>query len=100
MAQKNKKGEKRRHSFIMTVLFISVAVIFVITVFSIYSEIKEHKAQVEQLQSQCDAQEAENDELQSMIDSGNLDEYKEKMARENGYIKPGDRVYQDVASGE
>ncbi len=95
------KKSKRRFSFIMTVLFISVAVVFVVSLVAINKEIKEHKAEVEQLQSQCEAQEAENDELQSMVDSGNQDEYIEKVAREKyGYINQGDRVYQDIASGE
>ena len=36
-----------------------------------------------------------------MVDSGNEDEYLEKVAREKyGYINQGDRVYQDIASGE
>ncbi|MBQ7595515.1 MAG: septum formation initiator family protein [Clostridia bacterium] len=95
------KEKKRRFSFILAVLFISVAVIFVVSLVAVNKEIKEHKAEVEQLESQCEAQEAENDELQSMVDSGNQDEYIEKIAREKyGYIEQGDRVYQDIASGE
>lgn len=95
-----KKG-KRKFSFIMIVLFLSVAVIFVVSLVAINKEIKEQKAEVAQLESKCEAQEAENNELQSMVDSGNEDEYLEKVAREKyGYINQGDRVYQDIASGE
>lgn len=95
------KKSKRHFSFIMVVLFVSVAVIFIVSLVAINKEIKEQKAEVEQLQSQCEVQEAENDELQSMVDSGNQDEYIEKVAREKyGYIKQGERVYQDIASGE
>ena len=101
MAKPKQKRPKRQHSFIMTVMFIVVAVFFVISVAAINKEISERKEYVEQLQSQYDEQEAENKELQSMIDSGNQDEYIEKVAREKyGYINPGDRVYQDIASGE
>ena len=95
------KKSKRNFSFIMVVLFISVAVIFVVSLVAINKEIKEQKAEVAQLESKCEAQEAENNELQSMVDSGNEDEYLEKVAREKyGYINQGDRVYQDIASGE
>ncbi len=95
------KKKKRRFSFILVVLFISVAVMFVVSLVAVNKEIKNKKAEVEQLKSQCEEQEAENDELQSMVDSGNQDEYIEKVAREKyGYIKQGDRVYQDIASGD
>lgn len=95
------KKSKRNFSFIMVVLFLSVAVIFVVSLVAINKEIKEQKAEVAQLESKCEAQEAENNELQSMVDSGNEDEYLEKVAREKyGYINQGDRVYQDIASGE
>ena len=95
------KKKKRRFSFILAVLFISVAVMFVVSLVAVNKEIKNKKAEVEQLKSQCEEQEAENDELQSMVDSGNQDEYIEKVAREKyGYIKQGDRVYQDIASGD
>ena len=95
------KKSKRKFSYIMVVLFLSVAVIFVVSLVAISKEIKEKKAEVAQLESKCEAQEAENNELQSMVDSGNEDEYLEKVAREKyGYINKGDRVYQDIASGE
>ena len=95
------KNSKRKFSYIMVVLFLSVAVIFVVSLVAISKEIKEKKAEVAQLESTCEAQEAENNELQSMVDSGNEDEYLEKVAREKyGYINQGDRVYQDIASGE
>ncbi len=95
------KKSKRKFSYIMVVLFLSVAVIFVVSLVAISKEIKEKKAEVAQLESTCEAQEAENNELQSMVDSGNEDEYLEKVAREKyGYINQGDRVYQDIASGE
>ena len=100
MAAKSKKTHERHHSIIMTVLFISAAVIFIISIIALKKEINESRQEVAVLQSQCDEQEAENAELQSMIDSGDQDEYMEKRAREDGYIMPGDRVYQDIASGE
>lgn len=101
MAGKKAKKSKRKHSFILTVCFISLAIIFVISLISIKKEYDSRKEDVSQLQSQCDEENEKNKELQNDIDSGDKDEYIEKVAREKyGYIKPGDRVYQDIASGE
>lgn len=100
MAAKKTGKSKRKHSFILTVCFISLAIIFVISLVSIKKEIDSRKEEVSQIQSKCDEKNAENEELKSEIDSGDEEEYKEKVARENGYIKPGDSVYQDVAAGE
>lgn len=98
-AAKRKKG-KRRTSFIMTIVFITASILFIISIVALNKEITAYKREVSALESQCEKQEAENDVLQSMIDSGNQEEYKEQLARQNGYIKQGDRVYQDIASGE
>ncbi len=101
VAKKKAKKSKRKHSFILTVCFISLAVVFVISLFSIKKEIDERTAEKEKMQEMCDEENSANEELQSIVDSGNKDEYVEKVAREKyGYIKPGDIVYQDVADGE
>lgn len=101
MAAKKNKKSKRKHSFILTVCCIALAIIFVLSLISIKKRIDAGKEEVTQLQSQCDEKEEENKELQSVVDSGNKDDYVEKVAREKyGYIKPGDRAYQDIASGE
>ena len=101
MAGKKSGKSKRKHSFILTVCFISLAIVFVISLISIKKEIDSRKEEVNQLQSKCDEENEVNKELQSIVDSGDKDEYIEKVAREKyGYIKPGDRVYQDIASGE
>ena len=65
------------------------------------SDIKEKQDEVNQLSSQCETVENENKELQNNLDNGDKEDYIERIAREKyGYIKPGDRVYQDIADGE
>lgn len=101
MAGKKSKKSKRRNSFLLTVCFVSLAIVFVISLISIKKDINSLKEEVKERQAQCDEINAANEELQSIVDSGNQDEYIEKVAREKyGYIKPGDRVYQDIAAGE
>ena len=101
MAKKKSVKRRRKHSFILTVCIISLAIVFVISLISIKKEIDSGKEEVKQLQSKCDEENEANKELQRVVDSGDKDEYIEKIAREQyGYIKPGDRVYKDIASGE
>ena len=95
------KTKKRKHSFMLTVCFIAALIAFSILLISINKQISESRAQLAQVQAQHDKIAAENAQLQNEVDSGNQDDYIERIAREKyGYIKPGDRVYQDVAPGE
>ncbi|MBQ6707894.1 MAG: septum formation initiator family protein [Clostridia bacterium] len=55
---------------------------------------------VESIAQQCDALEAENAELEAMLESGDKDAYIERVARENGYVKPNERVYVDISADE
>ena len=95
------KTKKRKHSFMLTVCFIAALIAFSILLISINKQISESRAQLAQVQAQHDKIAAENAQLQNEVDSGNQDDYIERIAREKyGYIKPGDRVYQDIAQGE
>ncbi len=98
---KSKAKPKRSFSFILAVIIFAFVIYFAVSMVSSAKEIKAQQAEINQLQAQCNEQLAENQELQDVIDSGDKDDYIEQVAREKyGYIKPGDRVYQDIASGE
>ena len=99
--KKKTKKSKRKYSFVLTVCFISLVIIFAISLFSIKKEIDERNAEKAKVEAEYSQEISENEELQSQIDSGSKDDYVEKVAREKyGYIKPGDIVYQDIADGE
>ncbi len=104
MAKNNgnkKNAGKRQHSFLLAVCFISLTIFFVIALISANKKIQSRKEDVAQMQSKVVSQQAENEELQSMVDGSDQDSYIEKVAREEyGYIRPGDRVYKDAAAGE
>ncbi len=98
---KSKAKKKHGFSFILAVIMVAFAIYFAVSLVSSAKEIKAQQAEINELQVQCEEQLAENQELQDVIDSGDKDEYIGKVAREKyGYINPGDRVYQDIASGE
>lgn len=101
MAKSENVKHKRKHSLLITLAFIAFLVYFTVTIISARSDIKEKQDEVNQLSSQCETVENENKELQNNLDNGDKEDYIERIAREKyGYIKPGDRVYQDIADGE
>ena len=98
---KSKAKKQRSVSFILIVVIVAFVVYFAVSLVSSAKEIQSKQAEVDELQAQCNEQLAENEELQDVIDSGDKDEYIQQVARvKYGYIMPGDRVYQDIASGE
>lgn len=61
-------------------------------------EIASKRQELEAVQAQLDAQEAENTELQRVLESGTEEEIIERIARDNlGYAKPGERVFVDTS---
>lgn len=101
MAKSKNVKHKRKHSLLITLAFIAFLVYFTVTIISARSDIKEKQDEVNQLSSQYETVENENKELQNNLDNGDKEDYIERIAREKyGYIKPGDRVYQDIADGE
>ena len=98
---KSKVKKQRSFSFILLVIVVAVVVYFAVSLVSSAKEIQSKQAEVDALQAECAEQLAENEELEEVINSGDKDEYIRHVAREKyGYIMPGDRVYQDIASGE
>ncbi len=98
---KSKVKKQRKFSFVLLVVIVASVIYFAVSLVSSAKEIQSKQAEIDELETQCEQQIAENDELQAIIDSGDKDEYIEQVAREKyGYIKPGERVYQDIAAGE
>lgn len=98
---KGKVKKQRSFSFILLVIIVAVAIYFAVSLVSSAKEIQSKQTEIVELAAQRDEKLAENEELQEVIDSGDKDEYIQQVARDKyGYIMPGDRVYQDIASGE
>lgn len=91
------KEKKQRRSFIVIFFVIVLCACFAIPLLSGIKNVKEAKAEKAALEAAVIAGQAENDALNDKINSGNKDEYVEEIARENGYIMPGEKVYQDIS---
>ncbi|MBQ3265305.1 MAG: septum formation initiator family protein [Ruminococcus sp.] len=111
-AQKARKGtekeqsEGRRLSRPAFVLIALVAVAFLIysmiSIINIKSQIRERKAELEELNEQITVQEIKNAEIQKLYDSTGTDSdfstLAEQIARDDlDYVKEGERVFVNVA---
>ncbi len=90
--------KKRKHSFIVSFCIIALCAYFAISLITIHKDIKETKAEIADVNSSYNEQVAENDRLKGLVDGGEIDEYVEKVARDElGYVKPGEHIYYDVS---
>jgi len=95
---------KFKRSF-KTSAIIVVACLLAFSCFSLIyvnkiSQINKQQQKLESIEQQCVELEAKNAELQEVLDSGDEDAYIERVARENGYVKPNERVYVDISADE
>jgi len=91
------KPNKKRSPFLYIVFSVVVVVflsVFVYTVSGLYSETAKKRAELEALQHEIEIQEMKNAELEGTIYSDvEYLKYATKVARENDYVKSGERVF-------
>jgi cell division protein FtsB len=84
-------------------LLIRVTVILALigctaSIISLQSTIAERKAELETLRSQTETYEAENEDLERVLNSGDVDTYMERLAREEyGYAYPDEYRFYDTS---
>ena len=93
----NLKNNKKMR---LTVIVIAVAIVFFVCagiVVTQGADINRLKKQQAAYSQQLEQQQADNDELQGIVESDNKDAYIEKKAREKGYVKSDEEVFYDVS---
>lgn len=95
MGKKNKKAR----SITLTVLFVLLVCYFVIYLASMRTTLKKESLYLADTKAKYEAQLYENKELERFITSGDKNEYIDKIAREEGYALPEERVYHDSSIG-
>ena len=69
-----------------------------VSVVSIQSNIAEKKTELAQVQKQIDNLTAENEDLERILDSGDIDSYMERLAREEyNYAYPDELRFYDTS---
>lgn len=102
MANKVKKApkQKRSRSFILTLGLVLLIGYFVITIIGLQLEIKDRNQVKEQLVAEHEQLLADNDHIESIVNSEDKGEYMEQVAREQlGYVMLGEKVFYDVTPG-
>lgn len=89
-----KRRLKKRHSTILMIVFAVAVCYFLISFIVMQSDIKSQEKYNAQLRTQLSDKKAENEELEKLVKSSDLDDYVEQIARrELGYVFPDERVY-------
>ena len=88
-----KRRLKKRHSTILMIVFAVAVCYFLISFIVMQSDIKSQEKYNAQLRTQLADKKAENEELEKLVKSSDLDDYVEQIRRELGYVFPDERVY-------
>ena len=95
-AAKKKKGVK---SSFVTKLILLAALVFVgVQVWMLHGKIVDAKAEEAALAAQISMQQQENDSLRHQLESANDPNLIEEIARNDGMVKPGEKVFYDVSN--
>lgn len=95
---KMKRSSKRKRSVILELAVIAAAVYVIVSLVQLQAQIGEASQKCDEVSEAYENQQLENRELQRLLESGNEEEYIERVAREQlGFVKPDEKVFYDVA---
>ncbi len=92
----------RSTSVILAVAAFALVCYFFISFFNLRAQVAAKRSEVDTLKTQVVKQEEKNAEYEQMLESGDLDAFVEKRARDEdlGYAYPDERVYYDMSAGD
>ena len=87
----------------MILVTIGLAIMFVffgVTMVNQGADISRMQRQRDEIAVKVDAQVQTNEELKSVLENDNKDDYIEQKAREKGYVKSNEIVFYDISASE
>lgn len=90
-----KTARKSKVGFLLKIAVLVFAIYFVATFIQLQLDLQDKRQTLAQVQAACEQQQLSNEEKQSLLDSDDLSEYYERIAREHGYVGAGERVFID-----
>lgn len=82
---------------VLQLVMAGLAVLLVVSFISGRVQLARMQRESEELAGQIEQQQEKNEELQTLMDTGNEDDFVERIAREKlGYARPGERIYVDI----
>lgn len=88
---------KKKKSLLMFLAFLIFVLYMGYHFVTVQLAINEQNNTLATLQEQCENQKMANEELENILDNGGEAVYKEKIARDNGYAKPDERLFVDIS---
>ena len=97
-----KKSSKPKFNLFLAVALVAVVCYFFVSFFHLRADLVQAQAEVDAIELKAQQLQAHNDQLQQLLDEGDLDAFVEKRARDEdlGYVYPDERVYYDMAAGQ
>lgn len=98
--KKKTKAQRSKRNFSILLALPLVACVLVSAGVMINQQIDINRLSKEKavIEQQVNGQKKKNDEMSAIINSGNIDEYVEREAREKyGYVRPDEKVYFDIS---
>lgn len=88
--------QKAKKSIFVRILVIGVSVYMIITLAGLWKDLNESRLKLLALKAEYTAEQAEVEELKSILEDGSQTELIEKAARERlGYVYPDEEIYAD-----
>ena len=99
---RKKTKVRRGTSIVLAVAAFALVCYFFICFFNLRAQVAAKRAEYNSLKAQVTKQEEKNEELEQLLESGDLDAFVEKRARDEdlGYAYPDERVYYDMGAGD
>ena len=99
---KEKQTEKKKSRWVFRIISRTAVILAIIgctvSVVSIQSSIAEKKTELEQVQKQIDNLTADNEDLERILASDDIDSYMERLAREEyNYAYPDEARFYDAS---
>ena len=88
----------RRVPMVVKLGMLAVCAFFAVSLIHLQLEIADRQSKLEALDDQIDSQTSANAALRDQVENGVSDEYIASLARDLGYVSPGERVYIDSSS--
>ena len=92
------KSSRKTRRIIIAVAVVLVFVLFVVVLVNRVITLHDQSETISSLQSDYDKISEDNSRIEETISAGEDESYMEDMARQDGYVKPEERVYIDSDS--
>lgn len=100
MATKKKTKISTKH--VSVILLVGIIVVFAIFIFNFVklgTDKKQKEETLANLTGVATSQAQYNDDLKNIVEGKNQDEFVDKSARDEGYVKTDEHVYEDITPG-